>query len=52
VILNQAGQLDGLEVKLMIDSRNFVVGAVREGRYGYELPQSCGLRGHVWLNEL
>ena len=40
-IWNQAWQLDGLEVKLMIDSRTFVVGAVRGGRYG------CESRNHV-----
>jgi len=26
-----------------------VVGVVRGGSLGYDLQQSCGLRGHVWL---
>jgi len=51
VIFNQAWQLDGLEVKMMIDSSTFVVGAMWGAREGCELPQLCGLRGHVWLNE-
>jgi len=28
-----------------------VVGVVRGVSLGCELPQSCGLRGHVWLLE-
>ena len=38
-----------LEVELMRALRYFVVGVVRGGSLGYDLQQSCGLRGHVWL---
>jgi len=38
-----------LEVELMRILRFFVVDVMWKGSLGCDWPQSCGLRGHVWL---
>jgi len=41
--------VEWLEFELTEVLRFFVVGVICGGSLGCDLPQSCGLRGHVWL---